>query len=199
MTRVVVVGAGIGGLATSIALRGTDVEVLVLERAAELAKVELGAGITLWSNAMLILDRLGLGAEIRERGAVLRCFEQRTARGRLLSRWPLQEMARRLGAPVCGINRPELHAALVAGAGAQVRTGCNVESFQQGDGVVSVALSADAVQSGGSAGAGESGGSANASESGDVLIGADGIDSTIRRQLLGAQEPRHDVARQRAL
>jgi len=173
MNRVVVVGAGIGGLATSIALRGTDVEVVVLERAADLAKVELGAGITLWSNAMLILDRLGLGAEIRERGAVLRCFEQRTARGRLLSRWPLEEMGRRLGAPVCGINRPDLHAALVAGAGQQVRTGCNVERFEQTGGVVSVTLS-------------ESG-----SESGDVLIGADGVDSTIRRQLLGAQAPRH--------
>jgi 2-polyprenyl-6-methoxyphenol hydroxylase-like FAD-dependent oxidoreductase len=173
MTKVLVVGAGIGGLATSIALRGVkDAEVLVLERAADLAKVELGAGVTLWSNAMLILDRLGLGAEIRERGAVLGCFEQRTARGRLLSRWPLGEMARRLGAPICGINRPDLHAALVGGAG-QVRTGCNVERFEQNDGAVSVALSG------------------GGSESGDVLIGADGIDSTIRKQLLGAQSPRH--------
>lgn len=173
MTKVVVVGAGIGGLATSIALRGEEVEHVVLERAPELAKVELGAGITLWSNAMLILDRLGLGEEVRTRGAVLRCFEQRTARGRLLSRWPLEEMGRRLGAPVCGINRPELHAALVAGASAQVRTGCNVERFEERDGSVSVALAA------------------GDGEVGDVLIGADGIDSTIRTQLLGAQAPRH--------
>jgi 2-polyprenyl-6-methoxyphenol hydroxylase-like FAD-dependent oxidoreductase len=184
MTRVVVVGAGIGGLATSIALRDTDVEVTVLERAPDLAKVELGAGITLWANAMLILDRLGLGAEIRERGAVLESFEQRTANGRLLSRWPLKEMARRLGAPICGINRPDLHAALVAHGGEQVRTGCKVERFEQGNGTVSVALAA---------GAGASGSSAEGSSDvvGDVLIGADGIDSTIRRQLLGAQAPRH--------
>ncbi|HEY7933093.1 MAG TPA: FAD-dependent monooxygenase [Solirubrobacteraceae bacterium] len=173
MTKVVVVGAGIGGLATSIALRETDVEVVVLERAPELAKVELGAGITLWSNAMLILDRLGLGAEVRERGAVLSCFEQRNARGRLLSRWPLDEMARRLGAPVCGINRPDLHAALVQGAGERVQTGCKVERFEQTDGTVEVVL----------AGGG--------SESADVLIGADGIESTIRAQLLGDQPPRH--------
>ncbi|HEY7951607.1 MAG TPA: FAD-dependent monooxygenase [Solirubrobacteraceae bacterium] len=174
MTKVVVVGAGIGGLATSIALRDTDAEVVVLERAPDLAKVELGAGVTLWANAMLILDRLGVGAEIRERGAVLKCFEQRNTRGRLLSRWPLDEMARRLGAPICGINRPDLHAALVRGAGSeQVRTGCNVERFEQANGSVSVAL----------AGGGD--------ETGDVLIGADGIDSTIRKQLLGEQAPRH--------
>lgn len=186
MTKVLVVGAGIGGLATSIALRETDAEVVVLERAPDLAKVELGAGVTLWANAMLILDRLGVGDEIRERGAVLKCFEQRNTRGRLLSRWPLDEMARRLGAPICGINRPDLHAALVRGAGGeQVRTGCNVERFEQANGTVSVALAEGA-------GAGEvGGGAASTSESGDVLIGADGIDSTIRKQLLGEQAPRH--------
>src|SRR5262245_11022440 len=122
MTRAIVVGAGIGGLATSIALRPKDVEVVVLERAPDLSKVELGAGITLWPNAMLVLDKLGAGADVRERGATLSCFEQRSRRGRLLTRWRLDEMGRRVGAPVCGINRPELHAALVAGGGDSVQT-----------------------------------------------------------------------------
>jgi 2-polyprenyl-6-methoxyphenol hydroxylase-like FAD-dependent oxidoreductase len=173
MTRTIIVGAGIGGLATSIALRPTDADVVVLERAAELAKVELGAGITLWCNAMLVLDRLGVGEEIRSRGAVLNTFEQRNHRGRLLSRWPLDQMARRLGAPVCGINRPDLHAALAAAGGESVQTGSNVTRFDHSNGGVSVTLSDGRV------------------ESGDALIGADGIDSIIRGQLLGVQAPRY--------
>ncbi len=167
------VGAGIGGLATSIALRPTDVDVVVLERASDLSKVELGAGITLWPNAMLALDKLGVGREVRQRGAVLTKFDQRSHKGRLLSRWPLVEMGRRVGAPVCGINRPELHAALAAAGGDSVRTGSTVERFSADDGQVSVGI----------AGGG--------SETGDVLIGADGIESVIRKQLLGEQPLRH--------
>ncbi len=173
MTRVVVVGAGIGGLATSIALHRSGVEVIVLERAAALAEVELGAGITLWANAMLMLDRLGVGDTIRERGAVLRCFEQRTARGRLLTRWPLEEMGRRAGAPICAISRPDLHSALARAGGERVKAGCEVERFELADGSVRVALSS------------------GSQEAGDVLVGADGLESTIRRQLHGAHPPRH--------
>ncbi len=173
MTKAVVVGAGIGGLATAITLREANVEVVVLERAPDLAKVELGAGVTLWANAMVILDRLGIGATVRERGTVLRCFEQRSARGRLLTRWPLEEMGKRVGAPICGINRPDLHSALVQAAGEHVRAGCKVESFEQSNGSVDVAVAS------------------GARESGDVLIGADGLESTIRRQLHGAQPLRH--------
>jgi 2-polyprenyl-6-methoxyphenol hydroxylase-like FAD-dependent oxidoreductase len=174
MTRAIVVGAGIGGLATSIALRPTGVEAVVLERASDLAKVELGAGITLWSNAMLVLDRLGVGQAVREKGAILNHFEQRNHRGRLLSRWPLDEMARRLGAPVCGINRTDLHAALVAAAaGDTVTPASEVVSFEQSNGSVRATISDGRV------------------ESADTLIGADGIDSVIRAQLLGRQAPRH--------
>ena len=144
-----------------------------MERASDLSRVELGAGITLWSNAILVLDRLGVGGEVRRRGAILGSFEQRNHRGRLLSRWPLDEMERRLGAPVCGINRPDLHAALVDAGGDCVRVRSQVTGFDQDGQHVSVTLSD------------------GRSETGDVLIGADGIDSTIRAQLLGQEAPRH--------
>jgi 2-polyprenyl-6-methoxyphenol hydroxylase-like FAD-dependent oxidoreductase len=173
MTRTVVVGGGIGGLAASIALRDEGVEAVVLERAPELSKVELGAGITLWCNAMLMLDRLGVGDEVRAKGAVLNVFEQRSHRGRLLSRWPLSKMASQLGAPVCGINRPDLHGALAAVGGSSVKTGSHVDRFEQKDGTVTAIISGDG------------------SESGDALIGADGLESVVRTQLLGPAPLRH--------
>jgi 2-polyprenyl-6-methoxyphenol hydroxylase-like FAD-dependent oxidoreductase len=173
MTRVIVVGAGIGGLATAIALKPKDVEVVVLERASDLGSVELGTGVTLWPNAMLVLDKLGVADAVVERGAVLSCFEQRTAKGRLLSRWPTDEMGKRVGAPLCGVNRSELHAALAEAGGDAVRTGARVEGFSPGDGRVQVKI-AD-----------------GAGETGDVLIGADGLESVIRKQLLGEQPLRH--------
>jgi 2-polyprenyl-6-methoxyphenol hydroxylase-like FAD-dependent oxidoreductase len=173
MTKAIVVGAGIGGLAFTTALKGTDVDVISFERAPDLTKVEVGAGITLWPNAIMALDRLGVADEIRARGAPLHSFEQRTKRGRLLVRWPMEEMARRIGAEAIGISRPAVHAVLAASGGYCVQPGAEVTSFSQLGGGVEVTLADGRV------------------ESGDVLIGADGIESTIRGQLLGVTPPRH--------
>ena len=173
MTRVIVVGAGIGGLATAMALQPKNVEVAVLEQAPELSKVELGTGVTLWPNAMLVLDKLGVGDTVRERGAILNCFEQRTRGGRLLTRWPTDEMGERIGAPLCGVNRADLHATLAERAGDAVRTGARVAGFTS---------SGDTVEVNVEGGHGESG---------DVLIGADGLESVIRKQLLGDTPLRH--------
>jgi len=171
-----VVGAGIGGLATSIALQPKDVEVVVLERASDLSRVELGTGVTLWPNAMLVLDKLGVADAVRERGAILNCFEQRTRRGRLLTRWPTDEMGKRVGAPLCGVNRADLHAALAERGGGVVRTGAQVEGFAAaagGNGRVEVGIAG------------------GTTETGDAVIGADGLESVIRKQLLGDKPLRH--------
>src|SRR5207248_2012292 len=57
--RVLIIGGGIGGLTTAIALRRAGHEPVVFEQAPELR--EIGAGPTLWSNAVRALDQLGLG------------------------------------------------------------------------------------------------------------------------------------------
>ena len=56
--KAIVIGAGIGGLAAGIALRRAGLDVTVFERAGELR--EIGAGISLWANALHALDKLGV-------------------------------------------------------------------------------------------------------------------------------------------
>jgi salicylate hydroxylase len=66
--RVIVVGGGIGGLAAGIALQNAGLDTLVLERSDELT--EIGAGIGLAANALRAMDHLGATALIRERSVV---------------------------------------------------------------------------------------------------------------------------------
>ena len=172
MTRAVVVGGGIGGLSAGIALRGAGVDTVICERAPDLAKVEVGAGMTLWPNAMRVLDRLGVAGEVYARGAVLDRFEQRTNRGRLLAVWPLDRMADELGERTVGVGRTDVHAALAQAAGDMVRTGAELTGWEEDDSGVTAQL-AD-----------------GSSERGDVLIGADGIRSMVRSRLLGDGTPR---------
>lgn len=173
MSKALVVGAGIGGLATGIALAQADVEVTIFERAADLSSLEVGAGVTVWNNAVKVLDRLGVGEAIRARSTVFDGFEQRNHRGRLLAAWPMTEIARRLGTPAVGISRPVLHSILAEACPQTVRTSAKAVGFEQDDAGVTVRF--------------EDG----STETGDVLIGADGIDSAIRAQLLGRQPTRY--------
>ena len=146
----------------------------MFEKAADLRNVEVGAGITLWPNAIKMLDRLGVGEEVRRGGSIFSgCLEQRTAKGRLLAEWQLDEMGRELGAPAMGIRRPVLHEVLATAAAARVKPGCEVRSFEESDAGVAVSL-AD-----------------GNTEAADALIGADGIDSVIRSQLFGAEPARY--------
>jgi 2-polyprenyl-6-methoxyphenol hydroxylase-like FAD-dependent oxidoreductase len=64
--KVVVAGAGIGGLSAAIALRRAGLEVAVLERTPELGVV--GAGLLLAANAQKALGRLGLAQQVASLG-----------------------------------------------------------------------------------------------------------------------------------
>ncbi|MEU4606393.1 FAD-dependent monooxygenase [Kribbella sp. NPDC023972] len=86
--KAVIVGAGIGGLAAAIALGRRGWHVTVLERAPALR--EVGAGISLWPNAIRALDLLGVGDRVREYGAVEGAGGFRDARGRWLFRSELR-------------------------------------------------------------------------------------------------------------
>ncbi|MEC3918575.1 FAD-dependent oxidoreductase [Nocardia sp. CDC160] len=169
--KAVVVGGGIGGLATAIALirRGWQVE--VLERAAEFG--EAGSGISLWANGIRAMDALGLGDAVRAAGLVETEGGIRDRAGRWLSKTDTGELARRYG-PLVAIRRTDLFA-ILSGAlpGEVLRPGVTVTGIENaGDGVAVTHTS-------------------GVSEA-DVVVGADGIHSVVRAALWpDAQGPRY--------
>jgi 2-polyprenyl-6-methoxyphenol hydroxylase-like FAD-dependent oxidoreductase len=109
--RVVVVGGGIAGLASALALVRVGHEVTVLER--HRAPREIGAGISLWSNALQALGELGLMDQVRAMGSA-RTVEGGIRRpdGTWLSRLSAAELQRRTGVELLVLHRAELHRVL---------------------------------------------------------------------------------------
>ncbi|MFF5036687.1 FAD-dependent monooxygenase [Nocardia salmonicida] len=167
MSTAIVVGGGIGGMAAALALAGRGWSVEVLERAPEVA--EVGSGISLWSNALRALDALGVGDTVRAQGMAEVSAGIRDDRGRWLSRTDVATLRERFGAPVV-IHRARLldilRAALDEG---MVRTGVSVREVTT-DGTV--------VHSAGTSSA-------------DLVVGADGIHSVVRRAVCGDVAPRY--------
>ena len=161
---VIVVGGGIAGLATAVALRHAGVRVRVHERA-DRAVAQGGNALVLWHNAVLALQALGLGDELERIGRPLDAYEFRSPRRGVLARWPLAERAPRYGAPVLAVLREDLHAALAAHVGDDLVTGAACTGFdERSDGVVVHLADGTSVPC-------------------DVLVGADGLRSTVRRRL----------------
>src|SRR2546423_12947294 len=83
-SKILIIGAGIGGLTSAIALRRAKFDVEVFERAPELK--EAGAGIALSPNAMRVLKHLGLMQQVGERGTAIKAAVGYTWRGREIPR-----------------------------------------------------------------------------------------------------------------
>src|SRR2546425_6288889 len=82
--RVIIIGGGIGGLCTAIGLRRIGVDAIVYEQAEVLSQV--GAGLTLWANAIKALRKLGLADAVIRAGSKIEHGAILTAGGRTLSR-----------------------------------------------------------------------------------------------------------------
>jgi hypothetical protein len=101
--RVIVIGAGIGGLAAAIGLRRVGLEPVVFERAAELR--EVGAGLSLWPNALRALEDLGLAEQIRSLSIPEAAGGLRSWDGRMLMAMSGAELLRELGDVTVMIHR----------------------------------------------------------------------------------------------
>jgi 2-polyprenyl-6-methoxyphenol hydroxylase-like FAD-dependent oxidoreductase len=170
--RALVIGAGIGGLAAAIALQRTGREVLVLERAPEL--LEIGAGISLWPNAVKALGRLGIGDAVEAAGAPAHDAAFRSWRGAQLGASITNQLQGRFGAPLILVHRARLQAVMRRALGGEVvRLGAECTGVEQGEFEAGVRLVGGEL------------------ERGAVVIGADGLHSRVRAALVADGPPRY--------
>jgi salicylate hydroxylase len=170
--RIIVIGAGIGGLAAALTLGRAGFEVQVFEQAEELR--EVGAGVQISPNASRILERLGLAGQLRRFGVRPRfTVIHRWDDGREIARQPLADACERnFGAPYYHFHRAELLDLLSAA----VPTGVIHLNHR----FIGLTQYADRVEV-----KFDNGATAEA----EVVIGADGIHSAVRGAILGKEEP----------
>jgi salicylate hydroxylase len=172
--KVLIAGGGIGGITCVLALRQRGIECQLFEQASAFGQV--GAGLQVSSNAARVLLKLGLGEALKRvatypQGRDYRAWDN----GDRLYYTPLGQRAEaHFGSPYYAAHRADLLDVLLSGLGQHgFRLGSRVERVDQDAGSVTVTL-AD-----------------GSTASGDILIGADGIHSTVRAQLFGKELPRY--------
>lgn len=171
--KVLIAGAGIGGLTAALCCLQHGIDVKIFERANELG--EVGAGIQLPPNAMKVFAKLGLVEALKEVAFAPTALEARLGEdGRKIFSIPIDES--RWGRPYLNIHRADyievLKQAVLKLSAKSLKLGCNVKNFSQDTKGVKLVL--------------EDGSSVK----GDVLIGADGINSVVREIAFGTDKPR---------
>jgi salicylate hydroxylase len=168
--QALIAGGGIGGLAAAIGCARAGWEVRLFERATAFG--EVGAGIQMGPNVMRVLDGWGLSAALAHTAAFPDALQVRDAlSGQALAQLPLGNSARqRYGAPYATVHRADLHAALLKAlqdrADVYLHLGQPLRAFTQNAQEVAVQReSGPAVE-------------------GDILIGADGLWSAVRKGML---------------
>jgi len=149
--------------------------VTVLERRPELVRIQAGGGMHLWHNGVRALGALGLAGPVialGERGAAVQRAEFCSFRRGVLATWPVGAIATELGAPTVGVSRDQLHRILLdAAAGLDVRLGAECRSISEGPSPAVTLADGSTIEA-------------------DLVIGADGLNSVVRRHLFGPAAPR---------
>src|SRR5262245_26279929 len=100
---ILIVGGGIGGLAAAVALRQIGINTRVFERAPQIR--EVGAGLSLWSNAVQALRSMGLEAVLLHLASPIENVVTRTDRGENLGQSDVGALGRKLGAASVCVHR----------------------------------------------------------------------------------------------
>jgi 2-polyprenyl-6-methoxyphenol hydroxylase-like FAD-dependent oxidoreductase len=167
--RILVIGAGIAGLATANALQQRGHDVTVIE---ERTDTSSGAGISIWPNALAALDEIGLGDAVRAAGGRITAGALRWRDGTWLRHPSPQRLVKALGEPLVVIHRNILTSVL-AGALAE-------GTLRYGVAARSLVATADGVR----VGVSDSDAGSTTIEA-DAVVGADGTHSVVARHLNG--------------
>ncbi len=174
--KAIIVGGGVGGLTATLSLKEAGWDVVVLERATLDGKksdlIRGGAGITIWPNGTELLDRFGVLPNLPEIKVPLKKVVFRDTAGKVIYDDPHGEFPERYGRPSMPLHRADLLQGLIATVGEEnVAFGREFASYRQSaDSVVVTTAGGEEFE-------------------GDILVGADGIGSPIRGQVVGDGDP----------
>ena len=171
--KAIIIGAGIGGLTTGIALKRAGYQIEVYDRVKELRPV--GAGISLWSNGVKVMNWLGLGDEIQKIGGEMNRMTYLSKENELLNDIDLLPLIDQVGQRPYPVSRSELQSMLLEQLGKEyvkLETKC-IGAQEEGNQVTAIF---------------EDG----STTTGDVLIAADGVRSVLRNYVTQQKpEPRY--------
>src|SRR6187551_984500 len=174
---VVIAGGGIGGLACALALARQGFRSLVLEQAREFG--EAGVGLQVAPNALSVLDALGVGAAAKKNALLIeRLLMIDGVTGEEVANVPLDErFVARFGNPYAVSHRADIHGALLDACRAheliELRTASPVVDFRTTDAGVVITTAA----------------AADRRIVAPALIGADGVNSLVRKKIVGDGDP----------
>lgn len=171
-TKAIITGGGIGGLAAALALDKVGLDYVVLEQAPQIS--EVGAGVSIWSNGVRALRELGLEDSFHEKTLPADGVSVQDHKGRVIIARNFADSKKQRGVSVSTIYRPDLINLLLRPLPSEkIYLNSRVQSFKEDTKGITVKLTS------------------GKEFHGDIVIGADGIHSTVRKILHQDKSPRY--------
>jgi 2-polyprenyl-6-methoxyphenol hydroxylase-like FAD-dependent oxidoreductase len=171
-SKILIIGGGIAGLTTALALQRRNIDFMVFEAVPEIKAV--GAGISLAGNAMRALKKLGVDAEVKRKGHLISSMIIEDDKGKRISIMDAEKLSREHGLDNVAIHRADLHQVLLTSIDTnRIVTGKKAIDFNEEPGGITIFFDD------------------GSKERGSVAIIADGIHSGIRKKLLPGVSPRY--------